>query len=74
MGRIAEPAGEADALGSPLRRVVVGSKSRSPGHEHLVDAMAVHVHNLEGEPLPLEAVARRRYAPEVAIAIPWAGW
>src|SRR5215218_8287570 len=55
--------GGADALGLPLR-CVVGGRSRYPGHEYLVDAVAVHVHDLEGEPLPLEAIARRRYAPE----------
>src|SRR5215218_7201943 len=50
---------------SPLRRLVGGSRSRGPGHEHLVDAVAVHVHDLKGEPVPLKAVARRRHAPEV---------
>src|SRR5215217_62079 len=50
---------------SPLRRLVGGSRSRGPGHEHLVDAVAVHVHDLKGEPVPLKAIARRRHAPDV---------
>src|SRR5918998_1270460 len=57
--------GEADALGLPLRRVVGGSNSQGLGHEYLVDAVAVHVHDLEGEPLPLEAVTYRAHAHEV---------
>jgi hypothetical protein len=54
-----------DALAIALRRVVGRSGSRGPGHEHLVDAVAVHVHDLEGELSPIKAVACRRHAPEV---------
>src|SRR3712207_4223246 len=57
--------GPADAAGLLLRCLVGGSRSLVPGNEHLVDAMAVHVHHLEGEPLPHEAVARRGHALEV---------
>src|ERR687894_1796514 len=56
--------GKADALGLPLRRVVGGSNSQGLDHEYLVDAVAVHVHDIEGEPLPLEAVTCRGHTPE----------
>ena len=67
-------AGEADALGLPLRRVVGGSNSQGLGHEYLVDAVAVHVHDLEGEPLPLEAVTAAGTCPRWAITISPTVW